>query len=387
MMAAEAPEVLVAQQARRVAEVAAEAADHVDRHARFPAEAFAAARREGLMSAWIPEAWGGRGAPLTDIADVVRILAHGCASTALIYAMHQIQVACLVRHGDSDILRTALRRVAEEESLLASATSEVDVGGDVRTSLCAVRADGATFSLEKQAPVISYGQYADAVLATARRTPDSPPSDQVLVYLPAGPGLSLEPVGEWDTLGFRGTCSLGFRLNASGPIGHILTGPYADISAQTMLPVSHILWASAWLGLAEAAADKAHAYLRASARHNADRPHAAARRTAEMASKLQQMRALVANAVATYSHQEHDPEALGSVGFAIAVNGLKVSASQLVVEIVSLALGICGMSGYRHGTPYSLGRHLRDAQGAALMINNDRILDNNAQLLMVSKEL
>ena len=35
--------------------------------------------------------------------------------------------------------------------------------------------------LEKQAPVISYGEYADGVLATARRDPDSPPNDQVLV--------------------------------------------------------------------------------------------------------------------------------------------------------------------------------------------------------------
>ena len=35
--------------------------------------------------------------------------------------------------------------------------------------------------LEKNAPVISYARYADYILATARRGPESPPSDQVLL--------------------------------------------------------------------------------------------------------------------------------------------------------------------------------------------------------------
>jgi acyl-CoA dehydrogenase len=42
---------------------------------------------------------------------------------------------------------------------------------------------------------------------------------------------------------------------------------------------------------------------------------------------------------------------------------------------------VAGLSGYRNDTPYSLGRHLRDAHSAALMINNDRILGNSAALL------
>jgi acyl-CoA dehydrogenase len=33
-----------------------------------------------------------------------------------------------------------------------------------------------------------------------------------------------------------------------------------------------------------------------------------------------------------------------------------------------------------------MGRLLRDSFGAALMVNNDRILANNAQLLLVHKD-
>ena len=49
-------------------------------------------------------------------------------------------------------------------------------------------------------------------------------------------------------------------------------------------------------------------------------------------------------------------------------------------------LGICGIAGYKNDSPYSLGRHLRDAHSAALMIGNDRILATNASLLLVHKD-
>jgi acyl-CoA dehydrogenase len=41
---------------------------------------------------------------------------------------------------------------------------------------------------------------------------------------------------------------------------------------------------------------------------------------------------------------------------------------------------ICGISGYREDTEFSLGRHLRDAHGAAVMVNNDRIMAGSAHM-------
>ena len=70
----------------------------------------------------------------------------------------------------------------------------------------------------------------------------------------------------------------------------------------------------------------------------------------------------------------------------VNVNGLKVAASTLVVDIVGRAMLICGIAGYREDSEYSLGRQLRDAYGAALMVNNDRIIGNSAQLLLVHKD-
>jgi len=77
---------------------------------------------------------------------------------------------------------------------------------------------------------------------------------------------------------------------------------------------------------------------------------------------------------------------LTTVGYALQMNNLKLSASQLVPDIVTRCLGICGIAGYKNDTPYSLGRHLRDAHSAALMVSNYRILATNASLLLVHKD-
>ncbi len=98
-----------------------------------------------------------------------------------------------------------------------------------------------------------------------------------------------------------------------------------------------------------------------------------------------QFAALTRDAARRYDELAGDRDALGSLDVAISMNLLKVSASTLVVDIVTRAMRICGMTGYREDSPSPLGRLLRDAHGAALMVNNDRILANSAQMLLVSK--
>jgi acyl-CoA dehydrogenase len=137
------------------AEVIAPNAVDVDRDARFPHEAFAALRAEKLLSCYIPAELGGMGLDITEVSRLCEALGHYCASTAMIFAMHQIQVACIVHHAlGSPFFRDYARQVAAKQLLIASATTELGIGGDVRSSICAVKAVGDHFTLEKQAPVI-----------------------------------------------------------------------------------------------------------------------------------------------------------------------------------------------------------------------------------------
>ena len=66
-------------------------------------------------------------------------LGRACSSAAMIFAMHQTKVACLVRHGTgSTYHETLMRRVASEQLLLASSTTEGQNGGNIRSSAAAV---------------------------------------------------------------------------------------------------------------------------------------------------------------------------------------------------------------------------------------------------------
>src|ERR1700730_3530887 len=130
---------LFAQRAAAVAFVAAKEAADVDREARFPKAAIDAARAERLLGAQIPTAFGGGGALIFDITDMCYTLGRACSSTAMIFAMHQTKVACLIRHGTGSAWHEALmRRVATEQMLLASSTTEGQNGGNIRSSAAAV---------------------------------------------------------------------------------------------------------------------------------------------------------------------------------------------------------------------------------------------------------
>lgn len=365
-------------------EVAGPAAADVDERGRFPSEAIGALRAEGLLAALVPAASGGGGATLGEVSEGLVALGRRCASSAMVVAMHHIQVACLVRHGATPALRDYLGELSERQYLLASATTEVGTGGDVRSSICALEVADGRFQLEKQAPVISYADSADAVLVTARRSADSPESDQVIV-LCRPPGLELEQVGEWNALGFRGTCSTGFVLRATGDSELVLTEPYGDVSTRTMLPVAHLLWSSVWLGIASDAVDLARRFVQAEARRKPGTTPASSVRMAETVVLHQQFIDMVRASLARFEEADTDVERLSSIGFGIGMNALKVAASTLVVDIVRECMLVCGLASYRLDSPYSLGRHLRDAMGAALMVNNDRIMANNAQMLLVHR--
>jgi acyl-CoA dehydrogenase len=363
-------------------------ADAVDRDARFPIESLEALREARLLSAYVPTEYGGMGLNVIEIAHVCEALGHYCGSTAMIYAMHCIQVACVVHHGQSSAwYRDYLRHLVDEQRLMASATTELGTGGDLRSSICAIEVEGDNFSLTKKAPVISYGESADDILVTCRRAPNASASEQVHVLVSRGE-YTAEPLSTWDTMGFRGPCSSGFTLTAIGSTDQILPTPFNDILSQTMHPYSHIVWGALWSGIAGDAVNRARAFVRAEARKTPGETPLCAIRLAEVDQVLQEMRHNVDCLAGEYNDLliADRPELIHGFGFSIRTNNLKISCSQRIVEIVGGALLICGISGYRNDSQFSLSRHLRDSYGAALMVNNDRITKLNATMLMAHKE-
>ena len=366
-------------------EVAGPAADDVDRQSRFPQEAVEAFKQNELLSALVPKHLGGGGATLAEVAGAVRALAFHCTASALVLAMHSIEVSNLVRHGSSEPLQALLGEIASKQLLIANANSEVGIGGDVGRSICALEPTDEGVRLEKQALAISYGEYADALVATARRTPDSEQTDQVQVVCRRA-DFTLEQTSSWDATGLRGTCSNGFRLVASVEEGMIYPVPFAVVASNGGIQASTILLSSAWVGVAEAAAAKAHEYVRAAARRSIGTVPPAAGHLAVLATKLQQARSLLAAATTSFTLLETSPE-MESPGFVASVRNVKVSTSELAVSIATGALEICGIAGFKRDTPFSLDRQIRDAHGALVMVSNERYLRANAEMLLARKHL
>jgi acyl-CoA dehydrogenase len=373
-----------AQRTAAVAAIAAADAVEVDRQARFPQIAIDAARKEKLLGAQIPTAFGGDGASIFDTTDICYALGRACSSTAMIFAMHQTKVACLVRHGTGSQWHEALmRRVAAEQLLLASSTTEGQNGGNIRSSAAAIERNGTGISLVRNATVISYGAQADGIVTIARRTGDAAASDQVLVAFTKD-NYTLERSLEWETLGMRGTCSAGFELKARGAAEQIFPESYDRIHAQTMTPVAHLCWSSVWAGIAASAVERAQAFTRKAARGAGGQmpPGAPHFTSAKMA--LTKLRAMITAMLDTYANHEHDERALSSLDFQSSINLLKVEASELAVSTVMHAMRACGLSGYRNDGDFSVGRQLRDILSSPLMINNDRILSNIATASLMS---
>jgi acyl-CoA dehydrogenase len=372
------------QRIAAVTAAAASEADDVDRGARFPQKAIDAARTQRLLGVQIPQAFGGDGASIFDITDMCYALGRACSSSAMIFAMHQTKVACLVRHGAGSAYHEDLmRRVASEQMLLASSTTEGQNGGNIRFSSAAVEHAGTEISLVRNATVISYGAQADGIVTIARRDNDAAGSDQVLLAITKD-DYTLERSVEWETLGMRGTCSAGFELKFKGSSKQIFPEGYDKIHAQTMTPVAHLCWSSAWAGIAAASVARAQAFIRKAARGAGGQmpPGAAHFNAARM--KLAKLRAIITANLDHYAAHEHDERVLSSIDFQSSINLLKVEASELAVETVMSTMRACGLAGYRNDGVFSVGRLLRDVLSSPIMINNDRILSNIATTSLMS---
>jgi acyl-CoA dehydrogenase len=377
---------------RQALDIASQHAAEVDRQGRFPSEAIEALRLAGALGWNVPRVWGGAGAPIEVLADATFQLARRCASTGMVFAMHQIQVGCIVRHaGDSPWFERYLRQLVQAQRLIASATSEAGVGGNIRQSIAALRPaenrSGGALRFEKKATTISYGSQADDLLTTVRRTPEADPGDQVLVLTHAA-DTQLEQTSEWDTLGMRGTCSPGFLVQAHCLPDQVLPVPFSTIASETMVPYSHILWAHVWLGLASDAFQRAQQFVHDQARGNPGATSPAPLRLSELSVSMAQFRSVVQAALNEYMvcAEGEGRAKLTTIGYSVRINNLKIAASEATVKACELALRICGVMGYKNSGPYSVGRQLRDAHSASLMVSNDRLHATNAALLLVYRE-
>jgi indole-3-acetate monooxygenase len=110
----------------------AERASDVDQNDLFVAENYALLKEAGLVEASVPRELGGGGAEIPELAEMLRVLARACGSTALAFSMHTHQVAIPAwrwRHQKVAAVEPLLKRVAAERLILLSSGGSDWIGG------------------------------------------------------------------------------------------------------------------------------------------------------------------------------------------------------------------------------------------------------------------
>ena len=146
-----------------------------------------------------------------------------------------------------------------------------------------------------------------------------------------------------------------------------------------------MLWSSLWLGLATDAVNRARAFVRDAARRKPGTMPPGAVRLAEVVGVLQTMRRRGGCHQRIRRDLRRPRRALVD-GLRAAHERSQGAERHAALQIVSQALSICGIAGYKTDTKYSVERHLRDAYSAGIQINNDRVLGASASMLLVHRE-
>jgi len=187
----------------------------------------------------------------------------------------------------------------------------------------------------------------------------------------------------------RGTCSPGFEVRARFAAEQILPAPFSTVMNESHVPISHILWSHVWLGIATEAFERGRAFVRAAARRSPGTTVPAAHSLSRVMSDLALLRAEVRAGLEDFVGEGEDAgrDRLGTMASILRFNNLKLAASEQAPRICMGVLEVIGIMAYKNDSPYGVGRQLRDALSARLMVANERIHAVDAGLLLIAKEV
>lgn len=196
--------VRVVELARGLAPQIAERAAEIDQNDRFVAENYALLKEAGLVEAGVPRELGGRDADVPELAEMLRILAHACGSTALAFSMHTHQVAIPAwrwRHQKVAAVEPLLKRVAAERLILLSSGGSDWIGGSGK----AEKVEGGYRVTARKA--FTSGAEAGNILMTGAIHEQEDGSRSVIHFGAPMKAAEVSIEDTWRTLGMRGTAS------------------------------------------------------------------------------------------------------------------------------------------------------------------------------------
>ena len=354
-------------------------APEIDRDARFPHENYDDMRDAGLLALCIPEAHGGLGADYRTYFLVASEIGRHCGATALTLNIHSCSMLWSgpladdlpmteeERRGHSERRAALYDLVLNHRAIFAQPFSEPHTQaatGKAPFGTTARKVDGGYVVTGKKhfASLAGAATHYSVLCTEERDGRDLDPKDTIMLAVP-GDAEGFSVVGDWDTLGMRGTVSKSLDIDGVFvPDAHQIMPRGIYYKAAIQWPHMFLTLTPAYMGIAQAAYDFTVAFLRGEVegakgvkRGSPVKQFA----VAEMRIRLEQMRALFLEA-ATDARFEPSKDARMRAYVA------NYTIMETVNDICRLAIRTCGGTTIMKRFP--LERFYRDSRCGALML-------------------
>lgn len=343
------------------------AAEH-DWKGTFPLENYQDLHKAGYLTLTVPRDFGGWGADALEVTLAQERLAQGDASTALVTAMHLVNIARLAENvtGPNALFAEICRAVVEEGAVINTSASEPAMGSPSRGARPSTTArrqqDGSWIITGRKtyttgSPVLSLFIVTCAIEDDAHGLP-SLKADRGAFLVPRNTN-GVRIVETWNSVGMRESGSHDLMLEQV----HVK----ADASIDEQIPSNPdaqrriAIWTcpvtAVYLGIAEAARNEAIAFARRRKPSALDKPIASVPHIQEKAAKMElallQSRAVLLGIAAQWSER---PESVSASELAAA----KYLVSNYAVEVVDTAMRLVGGASLSLNSP--LQRYYRDVR-------------------------
>ena len=363
-------------------EVLAPNAAAIDLEGRFPRENLKILGEAGILGLPVSPDHGGPGADLLTLALVTEELGRGCASTAMCCHMHLAATALISAVAEGDQVDRFVQPILRGEHLSTYAISEPGSGSRWWHMDSFVERREGGYLLDSFKSFATSAGEADSYIVPVRSSSTSSHHEYTLLLVDRQID-NAKTVGTWDAMGLRGNSSTPMHFDKCFvPDTHRL-GEAAfgfPLLLAHGLPYYQVGLAAVYLGIAGAAFDFAVSHVTKRVHADTGLPLAKVETVqlyvADMKLRLDQARALVLQ-TARYVDRlvlKHGDliEVIDKPEFLQAVASVKIVATQASAAVCTLAMQVCGGTGFSRKHP--LERYFRDARAGSVMGPADDIL-------------
>lgn len=332
----------------------------------IPREVLREGARLGFGAIYVPQEDGGTGLDRFSSVLVHEALAMACPTVAAFNSIHNMATAMIARHASPAFKENWLARLISMEAIVSYCLTEPSCGSDAAALKTKAEARDEGYALTGTKSFISGGDYSDLYVVMARTGKDGPKGISAICVPSTAQGISFG--AQERKMGWKAQPTAEVRLDhCHVPRDHLLAQEGMGFSlAMKGLDSGRLNIAACSLGAAQAALDKARAYMkeRKAFGQTLDQFQALQFRLAEMHTKLEAARGLLHRAARKLDQNTTDKTPFCAMA--------KLFVTDTSFDVANDALQLFG--GYGYLTDFGIEKIVRDLRVHQLLEGTNEIM-------------